>query len=154
MKLKEFLKNYKVIFILEVLTFILIAIIEVILWDQTGRIFGTNVILGIPTFSWIFLLVTILFLVIPIHAGIFGSKLMGTFAIGYLIGNILGNFIFFILNSSFGITKFNSSYIPQLDWIKIGQIEVPIFYPGAALFSIIIWFIFIKHSKKIDEWLK
>lgn len=118
-KLKEFLKNYKVIFTLEVLIFILVAIIEVILWDQTGRAFGTNVILGIPTFSWMFLLVTILFFGIPIHAGIFGSKLIGTFAIGYLIGNILGNFTFFILNLSFGIARFNSSYIPQLDWIKI-----------------------------------
>jgi len=153
-KVKELLKNYKAIFVSEILTFILISFIEVALGDQSGGQFGGRVIYGLPTFSWIFSLMVVLFFLIPAIITRFNSKLIGAFTLGYLIGSVLENFFWFMINPSFGLAKFSSSYVSWLSWVRIGYLEVPEFYLISGILSIILWFIFIKHSKKIDKWLK
>jgi hypothetical protein len=146
--------NYKLIFLLEILAFISLSFMAVAMEGPEGGLFGKNTIYGLSADFWIFTVAIPLFLLLPIIACGFESKLFGTLAAGYFVGITLEDFFWFIVNPNFGIMKFNSKCATWLQWIRIGFFEVPIFYVSNLLIAILIWFIFIENGNKIDSIIK
>jgi hypothetical protein len=81
-------------------------------------------------------------------------KLFGTLAVGYLIGTVLEDFFWFVINPFYGIQKFNSqNAFWLLNWINIG-VEIPLFYLRYFLGAFFVWFIFVYNSKKVSKIIK
>jgi len=147
--------NYKLIFFVEVLAFISISFWAAAMEGPTGGLFGKR---GIDVFGvklsadfWIFCVMAPLFLLLPLLVGGFESKLFGTLAAGAFIGGMLEDFFWFVVNPYYGVAKFNSTYATWLSWIKIGAFEIPNFYPLNIAAAVVVWFVFVKNSAKVDE---
>ena len=149
--------NYKLIFSVEILAFLSISAWAVAMEGPTGGIFGRqgfNVFgINLSADFWIFFVMVPLFLLLPLIAKGFKSKLFGILAAGAFIGTMLEDFFWFVINPHFGLSKFNSTYATWLSWIRVGALELPYFYPLAIFAAAVIWFVFIKNSEKVDKFL-
>ena len=147
--------NYRLIFLVEILAFISMSFMAVAMEGPTGGLFGKNMIYGISADLWIFSVMVPLFLLIPlIVQGFKDSKLFGTLLVGYLIGTILEDFFWFIINPNFGILKFNSNYATWIVWVNLGLFEIPRFYIINLFFTFFVWFVFIKNERKVNSFVK
>lgn len=147
--------NYKLIFLIEILAFISMSFMAVAMEGSTGGLFGKNMIYGLSADFWIFSVMVPLFLLIPLIVhGFDDSKLFGTLLIGYLIGIVLEDFCWFIINPNFGILRFNSKYATWINWINLGLFEIPCFYIINPFLAFLAWFIFIKNERKVNLFIK
>jgi hypothetical protein len=119
-----------------------------------GGLFGKNTIYGLSADFWIFTITIPLFLLIAIIVHGFESKFFGVLLIGYFIGTILEDFFWFVVNPSFGVTKFNSEYATWLKWSDFGFFELPTSYIYNFLLALVCWFVFVRNSKRIDKYYK
>lgn len=146
--------NYKLIFLIEILAFISISFWAAAMEGPTGGIFGIRTLFGLNADFYIFNLTVPLFLLISLIIKP-DIKLFGTLSTGYLIGIVLEDFFWFVLNPYYGIQKFNSqNAFWLLHWINIGNVEVPLFYLRYLLGAFLVWFIFVYHSEKICKIIK
>jgi len=146
--------NYKLIFIIEILAFISISFWAAAMEGPIGGVFGIRTLFGLNADFYIFMVMVPLFLLIPIIIKP-EIKLFGVLTTGYLVGIILEDFFWFVLNPYYGIQKFNSNYaVWLLHWVKIGNIEIPLFYIRYLLGAFLVWFIFVYNSEKINKIIK
>ena len=146
--------NYKIIFIIEILAFISISFWAAAMEGSIGGVFGIKTLFGFNADFYIFYLTIPLFLlmVIVIKPSI---KLFGVLATGYLIGIVLEDFFWFVINPYYGIQRFNSrNAFWLLNWINLGSVEIPLFYIRYMISSFIIWFIFVYNSKRVSKIIK
>lgn len=92
-----------------------------------------------------------LFILFPLIAKEFDSKLVGTLMTGALIGGITQDFVWFVVNPAFGILKFNSSTATWLSWFNFGAFELPDFYVYDLVLAFLSWFVFIKNSQRVEK---
>jgi len=145
--------NYKLVFLLEILAFISISFWAAAMEGPVGGIFGIRTLFSFNADFYIFNLTIPLFLlmVLVIKPQI---KLFGTLAVGYLIGTVLEDFFWFVINPFYGIQKFNSqNAFWLLNWINIG-VEIPLFYLRYLLGAFFVWFIFVYNSEKVSKIIK
>jgi hypothetical protein len=69
----------------------------------------------------------------------------GTLAIAYLIGGIVEDFVYFVVNPAFGLKKWNSGGAKWMPWFRVGRLEIPRFYvrniaAAAAVWVLFFWF--------------
>jgi len=99
-----------------------------------------------------------LFLLVAVIAKGFDSKFIGTLIIGALIGGILQDFTWFVINPAFGIQNFNSKITwtgaAWIKWINFGVFEVPNFYVYDLILILPVWFVFIKNYRAVDGFYK
>lgn len=145
--------NYKLIFLIEILAFISISFWAAAMEGPIGGIFGTRTLYGFNADFYIFNLTVPLFLLMVLLMKP-TVKLFGTLATGYLLGIILEDFFWFVLNPYYGIQKFNSvNAFWLLNWINLG-VEVPLFYINYALTAFFTWFIFVYKSEMVSKIIK
>jgi len=84
-----------------------------------------------------------LFLLLPLIAAGFTWRLLGTIAIGALIGGIFEDFLWFVANPNYGVKKFNRKDAYWLRWIKFGPIDLPFFYITNPIIAAVILLIFV-----------
>jgi len=145
--------NYKLVFLIEILAFISISFWAVAMEGSVGGIFGIRTLFSFNADFYIFNLTIPLFLlmILVIKPQI---KLFGTLAVGYLIGTVLEDFFWFVINPFYGIQKFNSqNAFWLLNWINIG-VEIPLFYLRYLLGALFVWFIFVYNSEKVSKIIK
>jgi hypothetical protein len=145
--------NYKLIFLLEILAFISISFWAAAMEGPVGGIFGIRTLFSFNADFYIFNFTIPLFLlmILVIKPQI---KLFGTLAVGYLIGTVLEDFFWFVINPFYGIQKFNSqNAFWLLNWINIG-VEIPLFYLRYLLGAFFVWFIFVYNSEKVSKIIK
>ncbi|MEM5778757.1 MAG: hypothetical protein QXD43_01085 [Candidatus Aenigmatarchaeota archaeon] len=144
---------YKLIFLIEILAFISISFWAAAMEGQTGGIFGIRKLFGLSADFYIFFLTIPLFLlmVLLIKPEL---KLFGVLLTGYLIGVVLEDFFWFLINPYYGIQRFNSKNAFWLkNWINLG-FEIPLFYLKYFLAALIIWFVFVYKHKETEKIIK
>jgi hypothetical protein len=145
--------NYRLIFLIEILAFISISFWAAAMEGPIGGIFGIRTLFGLNADFYIFNLTIPLFLIIPLMIRP-DVKLFGTLATGYLIGIILEDFFWFVVNPFYGIQRFNSQNAFWLmHWLDVG-VEIPLFYVRYLLGAFLVWFIFVYNSEKVSKTIK
>jgi len=145
--------NYKLIFLIEILAFISISFWAVAMEGSVGGVFGIRTLFGLNADFYIFNLTIPLFLLIALTIKP-DVKLFETLATGYLLGVVLEDFFWFVVNPFYGIQRFNSQNAFWLmHWINIG-IEIPLFYVRYILGAFLVWFIFAYNSEKVSKIIK
>jgi len=146
--------NYKIIFLVEILAFVSISFWAAAMEGSTGGIFGIKNLFGLNADFYIFYLTVPLFLIIPLIIKP-DIKLFGTLLTGYLLGIVLEDLLWFVINPYFGIQKFNSqNAIWLIHWIRLGNLEIPLFYVRYVFGAFLVWFIFVYNSEKISKFIK
>ena len=146
--------NYKLCFFVELLAFLPISCMAVAMEGSMGGLFGRNTFYGLSADIWLFGFSIPLFLILIMIVKGFNSELFGTLLCGDFIGMMLEDFFWFVINPSFGLGKFNSTYATWLLWLKTDYFEIPFLYIICTAIAVISWFIFIKNSKAIDSFLR
>jgi len=145
--------NYRLIFLIEILAFISISFWAAAMEGPIGGIFGIRTLFGLNADFYIFNLTIPLFLIIPLMIRP-DVKLFGTLATGYLVGIILEDFFWFVVNPFYGIQSFNSQNAFWLmHWLDVG-VEIPLFYVRYLLGAFLVWFIFVYNSEKVRKLIK
>ena len=145
--------KYRLIFLIEILAFISISFWAAAMEGPIGGIFGIRTLFGLNADFYIFNLTIPLFLIIPLMIRP-DVKLFGTLATGYLIGIILEDFFWFVVNPFYGIQRFNSQNAFWLmHWLDVG-VEIPLFYVRYLLGAFLVWFIFVYNSEKVSKTIK
>ncbi|MBU0706847.1 hypothetical protein KKG41_00560 [Patescibacteria group bacterium] len=80
-----------------------------------------------------------LFLLLPIIAYGYDTKLLATVACGYLIGIIIEDFLWFVVNPAYPFRQFRADKVWWYPWIKFGRWRMPLIYPVALALALIIW---------------
>ena len=109
---------------------------------------------GIGANSFMFYVMIPLFILIPIITKGFDSKLIGTLIIGALVGGILQDFVWFLVNPYFGLARFTSVDATWLAWTNLGFIELPTLYLINFFMQIVSWFVFFRNSNRVEKFYK
>jgi hypothetical protein len=145
--------NYKLIFLIEILAFISISFWAAAMEGSIGGVFGIRTLFGLNADFYIFFVTIPLFLLMTLIIKP-EIKLFGILATGYLLGVVLEDFFWFVINPYYGIQKFNSQYAFWiLHWINVG-VEIPLFYIRYLLGAFLVWFIFVYKSEKVTKFIK
>ncbi len=89
---------------------------------------------------WLWI-ITFPILIIVLPQVLLGFSLKFTWFLGgvYIIGSVIEDFVYFIVNPYWGLKKWNSKHTPH-PWLKIGKFEFPIPYIiGLLLASLLLW---------------
>jgi len=92
---------------------------------------------------WLWYVVVPIFVFSPLIVTGPDPRAFGTLADAYLVGGILEDFLYFVVNPNFGLRKWNSRYGKWMPWFKMGRVEVPQFYVRNALAAGIVWIFFV-----------
>jgi hypothetical protein len=113
-------------------------------WAKTQQ--GWRINLGIRELTayhfWSWGVMIPLFLILPIAIYGWNAHLFWLLVASALIGTVVEDTLWFVVNPKFGIKKWNSHYGHWHKWVKLGRFEVPdfvIFFPIAAI--LIWWFL-------------
>ncbi len=88
---------------------------------------------------WLWYVVVPIFVFSPLVASGWDAHLFGVLAVAYLLGGVLEDFVYFVVNPHFGIKKWNSKFGTWMPWYKVGQIEIPKFYVRNFVASFVVW---------------
>jgi hypothetical protein len=114
-------------------------------------LFGRSFVLGQSADFWLIEVSIPLFLLLSLIAyGKFDSKLIGTLMVGFFLGIIIEDFVWYLINPYFGIQKFNvrcDLYPPCADIIGF---HIPYWYFNYIISAILSWFVFIRNRKMIN----
>jgi hypothetical protein len=145
--------KYLLIFLIEILALISISFWAAAMEGPIGGIFGQRELFGFNADFYIFFITIPLFLLIVLITKP-SVKLFGVLATGFLMGIVLEDFFWFVVNPYYGIQKFNSeNAFWLLHWINIG-FEIPLFYIRYLLGAFLAWFIFVYNSERIEKFIK
>lgn len=61
----------------------------------------------------------------------------------YFIGLVLEDFMWFVFNPKFPVSRFNSENVKWYPWLKIGKFEIPFFYLFSIILSAMIYLTFL-----------
>lgn len=144
------MRNYKLVFVLEILGFIFISLMAVAVEQKSGGLFGRNTAYQVSGDMWLGIAIFI-FLLIPLSVAEFDSKLVGTLFSGVFVGGILEDFFWFLLNPNFGVQKFSPQFATWLKWTDLIFLKIPTFYLIYAVVAAFFWFVFVKNSKIVNS---
>ena len=71
-------------------------------------------------------------------------QLFGTLALAYLLGCILEDYVYFLVNPHFGRGGWNSRTATWMPWFKIGRYEVPQMYVRNFVAAAVVWAVFFR----------
>lgn len=92
---------------------------------------------------WLWYVVVPIFVFSPLIVTGPDPRVFGTLASAYLLGGILEDFLYFVVNPNFGLKKWNSRHGKWMPWFRVGRFEAPQFYVRNALAAVIVWIFFI-----------
>jgi hypothetical protein len=94
---------------------------------------------------WLWYIVIPIFVFSPLIALGPDFRVFGMLAIAYLVGGMLEDFLYFVINPNFGVHKWNSRYGKWMPWFKIGGVEIPQFYVRNAIAAAVVWVLFVRY---------
>lgn len=142
------------IFVSILLAFMAMSAMAVAMEGQTGGVFGERMLFGFSADFWILRVMVPLFLLPVIIVAGLESRIVGTLAIAYVIGSVVEDFFWFVVNPYYGLGKWNSTDATWPNWIKIGPFELPLFYLISFAVTLILWFVFFKNANRVNLFFK
>ena len=88
---------------------------------------------------WSWLIMIPMFLMLPFVMFGWNTHLFWLIVIGYLLGTILEDFLWFVVNPVFPLRNFNSRKVWWHYWIGFGKYKLPEIYVLYPILSILIW---------------
>ncbi len=88
---------------------------------------------------WLWYVVVPIFVFSPLALVGFDLEVVGVLAMAYLVGGVVEDFAYFIVNPHYGLGKWNSSGARWMPWFRVGRVEVPKFYVRNLLGAGVIW---------------
>lgn len=89
---------------------------------------------------WCWLVMIPLFLFMPLAIFGWNSHLFLLLIISALIGIVIEDICWFVVNPKFTLAKLNPKYCSWHKWIKIGKFSIPEFYVLFPILAILIWY--------------
>ena len=140
------------IFLVEILAIVSFSLWAVAIEGPTGGGLDHYIYGGLSANFLIFYVTMPLFLLLPVLASrAFDSKLIGTVISGAMVGGVLQDFSWFLINPNFGVQKFTSVHATWLSWVNLGFFELPTFYVICIVVAVLSWFVFIRNSQKVER---
>ncbi len=103
------------------------------------RLWGNYYITGYHFF--LFYVMWPLLLSLPLVISGWDKKLFGILVSAYFSGNILEDFMWFVVNPVVNFSEFRSDFTNHYPWIKIGRVKIiPLFYVIGILISVLSWY--------------
>ena len=93
---------------------------------------------------WIFGVMLPLFLALPLVVGGWDSRLFGLLLSSYLMGLVLEDFLWFVVNPVVSFKEWNSTFVDYYPWFHLGRFEFPVLYPIGMAASVLVWFLFCR----------
>lgn len=128
--------NYILSFIYIMIIFIAIAFWEAYMEGKHGwaaKQYGWTIDLKIIKLTayhfWAWIIMIPMFILLPLIIFGFSSSIFWFLLACYIIGTVLEDFTWFIINPKFPLKNFNSKHVKWHHWLKISKFEIPIFYP-------------------------
>jgi len=81
-----------------------------------------------------------LLLSLPLVIGGWDSKLFGILVSAYMIGLIVEDFVWFVVNPAVKLSQFNPEYATYYPWFKFGKFQVPMVYIFESAVAILSWY--------------
>ena len=140
--------NVALIFIWVILTFIIMAFLEKTIegpnaWAKksygwkykfTRRISLTEYHLTLNIFI-------LMMGLLPLIIYGFNLKIFGVLLSAFMVGMVVEDFSYFIVNPYFGLRKFNAKDARWYPWLKFGEFEIPAGYIINVVIAILSWLI-------------
>ncbi|QQG39215.1 MAG: hypothetical protein HYS32_02050 [Candidatus Woesearchaeota archaeon] len=139
--------SLEIVFLYVMFIFLSIAFWEAYVEGPHGwaeKSYGWRIDLGIVELTayhfWAWIVMIPLFLFLPLV--IFGfDKSIFWFLVGcYFFGAVFEDFMWFIVNPKFPLRNFNSKKVKWHKWLRIGRLEIPLFY---IIYLVISLFVFL-----------
>ncbi len=92
---------------------------------------------------WLWFVVVPIFVFSPLLVIGLELRVLGTLAIAYLLGGVVEDFVYFLVNPYFGLGKWNSKDARWMPWVRIGRIEVPQFYARNVVAAGVVWLLLV-----------
>lgn len=83
-----------------------------------------------------------LLLSLPLVATGFNFRLFRFIVASYFLGIVVEDFLWFCINPKWPLKNFNSKYVTWYPWLKIGKLEIPLFYIPCIVIAGLLLFIF------------
>lgn len=93
---------------------------------------------------WLWYVVVPIFVLSPLFAYGFDTSLFGTVADAYLLGGVLEDFTYFVVNPHYGLKRWNREGAPWMSWVRLGKVEVPAFYLRNAAAAAVVWVLLVR----------
>jgi hypothetical protein len=112
-------------------------------WDK--RKLGWCLKLGkfkLPAYHfYVFIVMIPMLLSLPLVIYGWNLKLFGIIFSAYMVGILLEDFLWFIVNPAVNFKKdFNPDFASYYPWIKIGKFQIPAGYPVSVFLSLLSWY--------------
>ncbi len=94
---------------------------------------------------WLFGVTIPMFLVLAWYIGGLTVQLGATLVCGYLVGMVLEDFLWFVVNPRWKLSEFRPDKVWWYPWLKLGRTHgLPYFYLPALAAAALIWFGFVR----------
>ena len=129
-----------------------IAMIAMSFWESSveGRNAGNRKkhgwrikFLGRTITRYHFFLFVVMFpalLSLPLIVSGWSTKLFGILLTAYLSGMVIEDFVWFLVNPVVKFSEWGPKLVNYYSWIKIGKVNIPVFYIINLLLCVIIWY--------------
>ena len=90
---------------------------------------------------WLWYVVVPLFVFSPLVVSGPDPWVFATLATAYLLGGVLEDFLYFVVNPHYGLKKWNSHEVKWMPWFGLGNVEIPRFYVRNILAAAALWLV-------------
>lgn len=89
---------------------------------------------------WLFFVMWPLLITLPLVIFGFDLRIFGILLSAYFSGLIIEDFTWFIINPAFSLKNFNLKDVEWYPWVKIGKIEIPVYYIIGLSMTVLSWY--------------
>ena len=68
------------------------------------------------------------------------TRLFGILLSAYASGMIIEDFFWFVVNPSFNLKNWNSKNVDWYLWLKLGKLQIPVFYLVSIIIAVASWY--------------
>lgn len=92
---------------------------------------------------WLWLVTIPMLLILPLFIS-FSRELLGVIIAGYLIGSVVEDFLWYLVNPKYPFKKWNPKDVSAWPWLGIGKFKLPYFYWLYFIGAFLAWRFLIK----------
>lgn len=92
---------------------------------------------------WLWLVAYPMLLALPLIVS-YSQHLLGIILMGYFIGSVLEDFLWFVINPKWSTKDFRPEKVDWYPWFKIGRFALPFFYLPYLAFTFLAWWFLVR----------
>jgi len=142
--------NYTLVFLVEIAGLMVLSFMAVAIEGEAGGVFGRSFAYGMSADFWLFLSVGVM-LVLPLMVSGLDVRLLGVLLSGLLIGGVLEDFLWFVVNPAYGVSRFNPGSASWQTWSAVGPLALPTFYFVYIIAAMFVWLVLVRNAETVQR---